>query len=473
MNRRTRVALILLLALSVLSAPPASPPATAQSVRDVVDACYENGGTTELCRGIDHLIQVAGVLCREGAGGTSCTMVDEQTVDPEAVEAHEQSWLGRALAHQRVLGDDQPLRNALWIHTHNSFNADAYPQTLYGLDPNQLYTITDQLRMGSRAIEIDVHWFQHPSGVAENDFNQVVVCHGGIGDDDHIGCGVNDPLLPDRLQEIAAFIEAHPFEVILLFLENELDDDPVAHELAAKMIDGALGDLVYKPGGRCAPLPMDLTRQQVRATGARVVIAGNCGPGSWGDYVHERGPNWKERSLGHGDDFPAYPCEAERRQQNYDENFIRRTADETGLSTGAGVGGDVTLNDARNMIRCGVDMPGLDNLVPFDERLVQFVWSWADKEPNTGGCAYQGEDGRFRSGDCSAPRRFACVDGTGAWFVTPGAGRWDQGPSSCGLVQYDVPRNGWSNELLRNAKGSGEVWLNYATVGPDWVPRPV
>jgi len=463
MNRPARAALALILALIVSSAPSAMPLASAQSVRDLVDVCRDNGAPAELCSGLDHLIQLGGVVCREVAGGTSCTGVDEQTVDAAAVEAHQESWLAQALAHQRVLGDDQPLRNATWLHTHNSYNADAYPQTFYGLDPNQLYSITDQLRMGIRAIEIDVHWFQE----------QVVVCHGGIGAAAHFGCGVNDPLLPERLQEIAAFIETHPFEVILLYLENNLDDDPVAHDMAAKQIDTSLGDLVYKPEGKCSPLPMELTRQQIRAIGARVVITGNCGPGAWGDYVHVRGPAWKESSLGPGDDYPNYPCEAERGKEHYDENFIRRYADETGLSSGTGGGGDVTLNDARNMIRCGVDMPGLDNLVPFDERLVQFVWSWADKEPNTGGCAYQGEDGRFRSGDCSVPRRFACVDGTGAWIVTPTMGRWDQGPSNCGLVQYDVPRNGWANELLRTAKGSGEVWVNYARVGPDWVPRPV
>src|SRR5688500_11321049 len=99
MNRRTRVALVLLLALSVLSAPPASPPATAQSVRDLVDTCRDNGAPAELCSGLDHLIQLGGVVCREVAGGTSSTMVDEQTVDPAAVEAHEESWLGQALAH--------------------------------------------------------------------------------------------------------------------------------------------------------------------------------------------------------------------------------------------------------------------------------------------------------------------------------------------------------------------------------------
>lgn len=445
MDRRKHA--ILALALAILVAPFGARPAQAQSVEESAD----------------HLVQVGGVLCREVAGGTSCTEVDGQTVDEEAVDAHAGSWLVRALAHQRGLDDDQPLRNALWTHTHNSYNADAYPQTLYGLDPNQLYTITDQLRMGIRAIEIDAHWVN----------GSVVVCHGGVDPLAHFGCGVNDPLLSERLAEVRDWIQANPTEVVLLYLENNLDDDPAAHDMAAEMIDQNLGDLVYAPPLPCSPLPMDTTRREIRDTGARVLIAGNCGPGGWGNHVHERGPQWKESSLGEGDDYPAYPCTAERNRENYDLNFIRRWADETGLSNAAGSGGDVTLADARNMIRCGVDMPGLDNLVPGDERLAQFVWSWAPDNPGEGGCAYQGEDGRFRSGECSQPRPFACTDAAGAWYVTPVSGRWDQGQFACGLVTYDVPRTGWENELLREVKGSGEVWVNYARVGAAWEPQPI
>lgn len=454
-----------LLVLIVLASSLAAP-ARAQSLRDVVDVCRDSGEPEELCRGLDHLIQLPGVLCREVAGGQSCTPIDDQQVDEAAVDAHERSWLERALAHQRALDDDLPLRNELWVHTHNSYNADAYPQTFYGLDPNQLYSITDQLRMGIRAIEIDVHWMQHPDGAPENGFNAVVVCHGGVGPAAHFGCGVNDPLLSERLEEVRAWMDDNPTEVVLLYLENNLDDDRAAHRIAAKAVDGAFGPLVHKPSKRCAPLPMETTRRQIREAGHRLLITGNCGPGAWGRFVHERGPLWKERGIGYGDDFPAYPCTAERNAGDYDTSFIRRYGDETGLSSGANAGGDVTVADARNMIRCGVDMPGLDNLVPFDERLAAFVWSWAPGEPKREmGCAVHGPDARFRSSGCAKRLQFACRTTQGGWIVTRARGKWTSGDKRCAQVGgvFDVPRTGWDNELLRIAKtGNAEVWLRMA-----------
>lgn len=98
--------------------------------------------------------------------------------DPAAVAAFEASWVGRALRAQDRLDDGEPLVNTLIPHTHNSANATAYPLSLSSLDPNQRYSITDQLRMGSRGIELDLHWAPHPSGTAATGGRAVVLCHG-------------------------------------------------------------------------------------------------------------------------------------------------------------------------------------------------------------------------------------------------------------------------------------------------------
>lgn len=449
-----------------------------------------NGGDPRFCRGLGHLVELFGVLCRETDAAESCTEVDGRDIGEELVAAHEKSPLARALALQRALDDDEPLHEELWAHTHNSYNADAYEQTFYGLDPNQLYSITDQLKMGIRAIEIDIHWAESTSGDPAQGGKAVVVCHGaripGAQQPNvDFGCGVRDPLLVDTLQEVRDWLEPkNKDEVLMIYLENQLDDDLAAHAQAAAAIEDTLGDLVYKtPEGQpCAPLPMDTSRREIRDSDARVLITGNCGPSAWGEWVHMRGvggevedPRWIESGLGFGDDYPAFgePCLKRREAQSYDENWIRHWGDETGLSNGAGQGGDVTLNDARNMVRCGVNMIGLDNLVPFDERLAKLVWSWAPDEPKpSGGCAYQGADGFFFSGDCKQHRRFACYTGV-AWIVTGPALSWKHGPRRCedaGAV-FDVPPNGWQNELLVEAKVSGEVWLDYADLGLGWVPN--
>jgi hypothetical protein len=243
---------------------------------------------------------------------------------------------------------------------------------------------------------------------------------------------------------------------------------------------------------------MDTSRESIRNSGARIIITGNCGPGNWGAWVHERGARWKESGLDDGDDFPAYPCAAERARENYANNWIRHYGDETGLSAGAGTGGDVTPADARNMTRCGVNMIGWDNLVPFDERLENVVWSWRRDEPSTvqsGYCASHDATGRFHASDCTVtaeivkkkrrhrkPRYitvehftaqpFACFDGIN-WSVSTAAARFSDGDETCaaeGRGDFAVPPNGYENERLKDAKppGDGEVWLNYRSNGSGW-----
>jgi hypothetical protein len=450
-----------------------APQAGAQDLTEAADACREAGGDPRQCRGLEHLAHTLGVVCREVAD--NCTNVDGTAVSPERVAAHERSWLARALALQRGLDDDNPLHEELWTHTHNSYNADVYPLTIYGLDRNQIYSVTDQLRMGIRAVELDLHWAHGASGDPAQGGKGVVVCHGtqipAPVTTIHAGCGLNDPTLDSFLIEIRDWLRRNRNEVVMIYFENQLEGNASAHALAARTIERILGPLVYRPSSRCAPLPFDRTRRDIRRSGARVILTGDCGPGAWGAWVHLRGPRWIESGLDHGDDFPAYPCTERRRAQNYARNWIRHWGDETGLSNAAGEGGDVTLSDARNMVRCGVNMIGLDNLVPFDRRLERLVWSWGPNQPRSGDCAYQGGDGRFRSGDCGDRRRFACFDGR-AWTASRRAGPWRDGVEACRSsgTAFSVPRTGYENERLRAASRGGEVWLAYRRNAGAWRP---
>jgi hypothetical protein len=258
-------------------------PASAQVGKDLQSGCNQAGGDARACRGLYHLSVTAGTICRHAGGGDACANLDGRTIDENMVTADEHSWLAHALADQRTLDDDQPLQEEFWAHTHNSFDAESYAPTLYGTDPNQLYTITDQLRMGVRAIEIDLHWAIEPDG------QRVAVCHGHQFDLTaiifHFGCGVNDPRPEDRFSEIRTWLDAHPGEFVLLYLENQMENNPTAHDEATAAIEKTLGPLVYRPATKCAPMPMDMTRHQLRDSGKRILIVGNCGPGSWGSWV--------------------------------------------------------------------------------------------------------------------------------------------------------------------------------------------
>ena len=82
-----------------------------------------------------------------------------------------------------------PLYEAQFAGSHNSFNASSYLvplngkpvqyyPTLTNQDPNQVYSITDQLRMDIRGLEIDLHWVPSIYGNASTGGYWVDVCHG-------------------------------------------------------------------------------------------------------------------------------------------------------------------------------------------------------------------------------------------------------------------------------------------------------
>ena len=265
-----------------------------------------------------------------------------------------------------------------------------------------------------------------------------------------------------------------------MYLENQMDDNPTAHLRASEAIATTLGDLVYRPSGSgCESLPFDTSRAQIRAAGKRVLLAGNCGPGAWTSWVFERGARWKESSSPEGADYPDYPaCDADERVPNdYDHNWIRHWEDSTWLSAmvdGGRHAAEIVPEEARRMVRCGVDMIGFDQLLPFDPKLDAVVWSWATNEPSAAGpCAYGGADGRFRAGDCGAPRPFVCVSGTGAWIVAGPSGPWSDGPARCAGAggSFAVPKTGYENELLKAAAGGAEGWLDYRVLGSTWTPE--
>lgn len=404
-------------------------------------------------------------LCASVEAGSVLLGTDGRQPDPARLAAYEQGWVHRALRLQSRLDEAEPMRNSLWPHTHNSANSTVYGPTLSTLDPNQRWSILDQLRMGVRAIELDLH----PDLTRQ----QVVLCHGRQEDavvtTVHLGCSIDRPLA-DGLAELRDFLDrpGNEREVVLLYLENQLEDDPALHDAVAADLAAVLGDLVARPpaAAPCAEMPLERSRADLLAAGDRVLIVGNCGPGAWGSWVHERGPQWNERSLGDG--YPAFPdcVAAEREPLAYDDNWIRVYEDATWLT--AMVDGRYrpqTPDDVRNMVRCGVDMVGFDRLDPDDGRLEAMVWSWAPGEPvadPSRACVASGTDGRFRAAPCAEVRRFACRTPAGEWVVPGAVGPAHGAAAACALAGAvpATPPTGWENERLRAKAGAAELWLS-------------
>jgi hypothetical protein len=477
----------------------------------VADQCYANGSSSlddpgyKFCRSLVAVESSAAAACRtplyDAPDATLpgyCGAFDGREVSEARISAYEDSWVHRALTLQRGLDQAAPFFEEQIPHTHNSFNASSYKiptdgslpsyyPTLTNQDPNQVYSITDQLRMDIRAIEIDLHWVPSPYGSVETHGYWPTMCHGDAEDPTgsglyvHVGCSDDRPM-QDGLAEVARWLKANPHEVLVVYLENQLFNggpvasDVQAHDVAASIIKSQLGSMVYQPpsnpAGTCAPMPYDSSRSDLLAAGKQVLLVGNCGPGAWNQWVFTRGPKWDE--SGNPTTYGAQQCAADEAAREGHTSFRRWYEESPWLEAMTDATQVLTASTTAQMVKCGANIIGFDQLQPFDGRLEAMVWSWAKDQPAaTGGdCAVQSADSRFRVADCGQRLPFACVDSSLDWHVTKTVGRWQNGPKVCAREfagsSFGVPPNGYRNAQLAAAGGGQTVWLNYTRSGGTW-----
>lgn len=438
------------------------------------------------CRNVAQLDWGVARACRAAAASEECKAVDGRDISPADMKAYGSSWVHRALTLQRGIDLSAPLYESVLPHTHNSFNSSAYSPTLTNQDPNQVYSITDQLNMDLRLLEMDLHWVPSIYGNQATGGYWVTLCHGSSSNPPnvHVGCS-NDRPFQDGLAELKAWLDANPSEFVIIYLENQLSGNAQAHALAAELIDDAVGPLLERPASPCAPMDWSRSRASMLASGRRIAFVGNCDNGAanaWGRTVFQRGPRWDE--SGGPDGYSASAAKCAEDKAKHDQGVFRRYfEDSTWLAAMLGsngatssLGGTTTIDAARTaaMVRCGVNIIGFDQLTPTDPRLAALVWSWAQDEPRAGAgdCALQGPDGRLRAAPCEQPRPVACVDGAGAWHVSSGASRFVEGWQACESEfpgsKFAVPVNGYRNAQLREAKGATDVLVNYRSDGSTW-----
>jgi hypothetical protein len=395
----------------------------------------------------------------------------------DAVTDFQGTWTDRALDLQYDLAGDVPLRNAPWVGTHNSFNSVAeMGLTVSTHDPNQLLDLRDQLRLDVRAVEIDVHWFEGPRTPGSK---APVVCHARGADQGHAGCS-GEKLLGPVLGEIASWLKrpANSDAVLLLYLEDHLEDQE-GHDTAAAAVENSLGGMLYRPpgGGGCSELPYDLTRNEIRSTGAQVIAVSGCGVGSaWAGTVFTWDQHVEERPRG----FMPFPsCGPDYTRAQYESTLVRYYEDRTKLTNAFPAQRDdgLTPETTAAMTRCGVDLLGFDQLQPDDGRLQATVWSWARKQPaGRTRCAIQHgtakpSSARWYTRPCGRRLRVACRKGNG--WVIGGPRRALRGGRACRRkgARYSVPRTGYEAQRLRLAMkraGARAVWLGYRRTADGW-----
>lgn len=127
------------------------------------------------------------------------------------------STLKEEIILQNELDRYEPLNVAQFIGSHNSAISEHYTSNrgelnLSHSDPDNYMTLTDQLNMGLRQLELDISWYN----------NQLVICH------NHVTLALSDILcegnssLQSALSEIKSWIEKNNNAVIILYLDVNL-----------------------------------------------------------------------------------------------------------------------------------------------------------------------------------------------------------------------------------------------------------
>ncbi len=450
------------------------------NLHGLADGCVEFSPAPQpLCAFVDTALAGLAAFCRRlPAPPEFCALLDGELIAERQLQLYEQSSVHRALLQQYELNAAQPLNDALFPATHNSFNwtnANT-PPTLSGNDPNQRYSMVDQLRLDIRGLELDVHWFPSLTGGGF----APILCHGNTA---HFGCTTERPVA-EGLREIRGWLEAHPGQVIVIDLQEQLseaqDDASQSFPVTAAVFEQEWGkdssrDLIYRPGDHgktCADgIPLDVSVEDIRAAGRQIVIytTGCDRDPVWAGLIHGQNGREQDSAAGIGAgaaDFVYPQCYFER--ELYDSSWVRFFEDSTFVGAATGAGPEITPALLREMVRCGAQMPSLDMLRPDKPQLQNFVWSWAPGQPltsHTQNCAMHNAEGFFQAEACTLHARHACRR-NGVWQISTAAGGWDAGSASCAALggEFAVPRNGLSNELLKEAKaaaGAALVWLNY------------
>ncbi len=415
------------------------------------------------------LFTIAAVALSTAAFTAAEASRSRPSAPPETpVDVYQRSWEHRALKAQEQLQRYNPLKQSTFVHTHNSYNTKAWGSAFsYWVDPNQIYSIKDQLRMDVMNIELDVHWYFAMHGWPWEWGNKPLLCH---GQDNHTGCSSTDRDLNDGLDEVSSYIRSNRDRVVIIYIEEHLSGN---WNSALGRIKNKLGDLIYRTGSTsCQDAPVDLTRDQVLRAGKNIILwSGGCTAGEWAGYVYKKNNTVPEANV---ESFTSYSdCgSAKFNRDTYNSKIIRFYEDRTNMSAWFGGGsGKTTPTNMAEMVKCGVNLLGNDKLEPTDGRLAAAVWSFGVNEPNDYGsnedCVQQRGDQFWNDNNCNASFQYACSNGYGSWAITSGAGVWTGGASACAALgngfAFARPKDGYDNMKLHEVKTArrlGGVWIN-------------
>ncbi len=400
-------------------------------------------------------------------------------------------WLEKALALQREMDLNTPLNEVTFLGTHNSYNSKYYasPLTRYP-DPNQSLSIYAQLDAGARSIELDAHW-TYTSGLKKD----ILLCH---ADDSHLGCSTADRHISEALTELRNWLKANPNEIVLLYIDRHLD----GHEpRLAALLEEYLHHYIYQPSmlrdtvdHSCLALPSQLTKAAILKAGKQllIIVKGCDGDDAHYEEQNKFNQDWNDIVFAGSGDIPSKPYNfIDAKIEHFleqsdcgkstvfyadpDHTSLWRIFEDRTMNGNFPVRHkQLTSNDMRSLIQCGVNWPTVDMLTYNDSRLNAAVWSWVPSYPKAGHgkCAILKTESGIENATCDQLKSgYACrSEYSHEIKIIPMIGPWTNGEGVCQFLagrdwHFSTPHNGAQIAKLKTSMSIWllrEIWLNYA-----------
>lgn len=391
-------------------------------------------------------------------------------------------WITQSLTYQRQLQAEDKLIFFEMPATHNSAVTEAdgfgiekyFVSALFGgrdFDKGddlgegncQYLSLTDQLNMGVRHLEIDIWWdpLKH----------DIVVCHspvplypvGNISraaeaanltlewDPKKMSCLGTKRSFSDVLKEIRDWMvaPANKQELVMVYFDTKFRLSPSQVTQADNEINAIFGKMVWKAS---EGNPLQTKVGDMLAAGKRIIFENmkdDWATPESGDQVVFYPTLWTHQfNSNEMTEFPA--CVIEGDNDWYGKQWVRAL--------------DGSFIEAAT--RCGVNVVSPDYLNPDDLKF--YVWSWDQDEPKLkDGCVAITPNGRWASLPCDTKLPFACVHSSSkengdykSWSINlNNVGSYDEASCAESYV-FAAPHNGFANSLLVNAAFGQSVWLN-------------
>ncbi|KAG6583192.1 uncharacterized protein IUM83_06128 [Phytophthora cinnamomi] len=375
-------------------------------------------------------------------------------------------WVANAISYQRYLSYAQSLCYTELPGTHNSvitqargygnrdqlFNAvlnvsntDSYMRT-----NNQFLSLTDQLNLGARFLELDAHYFAsslregHCSsvGVTIDRLSASMVASlksaeyaSGVDrtvewESSLVGClpslsGIraeDQRLHNESLVEVASWLTSHPDDLVVIYVEigDEVKTFSKMNALL-KLYADTFGDLVFTPSDfEIAGADWNgFKLEDLIAQGKRLILVTKSEANDQMFYMREVCAGWAEiptSKSGPSGTFFGEKMNAGKVIRAFESELHYATLNAGGSANGtenvdtAAEPGNVNATSLPVFVDAGVNILSPDGLD--GATMAAMVWTWAENEPPSGSVAVQlsGADGRWHGVvDSTSISHVACV----------------------------------------------------------------